>query len=316
MLSILTVTLPIYAVMGIGYGTVRWGLFKPEDMAVLSRYILNIALPVLLFGAVAQRDVSEVLNLSYIAAFAGAGLLTMTLSHLSFRLTDPDRGRAAVAFMGAGFPNSAFIGFPIVASVFPDQAPVVLALNFLVENMIFLPISLIIFELARAEAGASIPKLLRGIAWDILTRPLMIGLLLGTAVMVSGVALPTALVRFTDLLGGSVSALALVVIGGSLVGLPMQGNRPAALRVAGAKLLLHPAMAVVTTAALPLLGLAVLAPELHGALIISAAIPTFAVFAVIAGQYGKGGLASLVILFGTVGSFVTLTGLLMWLGVT
>ena len=70
--QILVITLPIYAVIAIGFATVRARLFSAADMQVLGRYVVNIALPALLFHATATRDFHEILHPGYIALLAWA----------------------------------------------------------------------------------------------------------------------------------------------------------------------------------------------------------------------------------------------------
>ncbi|MBS0352943.1 MAG: AEC family transporter, partial [Proteobacteria bacterium] len=65
MLDILATTTPIYALMLLGYGFTRVGLFSKADMRVFGRYVINLALPALLFKALSQRSLGEILNLTY-----------------------------------------------------------------------------------------------------------------------------------------------------------------------------------------------------------------------------------------------------------
>lgn len=82
MLDVLAVTGPIYLVAAIGWLCTRGGPFDRADMRVFGKYVVNLALPALLFTAVSQRSVAEVLNPVFIAAYAigsvaanGLGLL-------------------------------------------------------------------------------------------------------------------------------------------------------------------------------------------------------------------------------------------------
>lgn len=70
MFDVLAVTGPIYFVVAVGYACTRAGLFERADMRVFGKFVIHIALPALLFNAVAQRSVAEVLNPVFIAAYA------------------------------------------------------------------------------------------------------------------------------------------------------------------------------------------------------------------------------------------------------
>ena len=83
MLTILAITFPIYAVIALGYLTVRYGVFRREDMPVFGGYVLNIALPALLFNAVATRNLSDLFNMTYMAVFLIGTLAAVKASEAS-----------------------------------------------------------------------------------------------------------------------------------------------------------------------------------------------------------------------------------------
>lgn len=311
--DILGITFPIYAAVAIGYAVVRLGWFNPQDMAVLGRYVLNVALPALLFNAVAGRDLGEVLHPGYLLVMATGGLATIAAAWLWFSVTAPDKPRRALAVMGASCPNSGFVGYPVLLLVLPDLAGVILALNFLVENILIIPLCLVLMDLAAGRGGGSPVRLVGNALLDLLKRPMVIGLLLGLAASASGLTLPAPVDRLMGMLAASAAALSLIVIGGSLVGLPMKGNKWLAGQIAAAKLLLHPAMIALAALALPLLGLGALSEEMRVAAILSAAMPMFGIYTVLAQERGLGGAASIALLGATSGAFVTLSALLFWL---
>ncbi|MCW9043088.1 MAG: AEC family transporter [Pseudopelagicola sp.] len=311
--AILSITFPIYAAIAIGYLTVRRGWFKPADLKVLGKYVMDIALPALLFHAVASRDFAEVLNPGYMLAFALGGLGTIAIAFLWFSATAPDKGRRAIAVMGSTCPNSGFIGFPLMLLVFPDHAAVILALNMLVENVLLIPICLILLDMAQGGAGLSLTRRIAAILLGVLKRPMVIGLLLGLAASVLSVPIPDPLNRLFQMLAASASALSLIVIGGALVGLPLKGNWRLATQIASAKLILHPAMVALAAVSLTSLGLTTLSPDLFAAVILSAAIPMFGLYTVFAQEHGLQGIASIAMLMATSVAFVTLSALLFYL---
>lgn len=310
--AILAITFPIYAAIALGYVVVRMGWFSAGDMRTLGKYVLNIALPALLFNAVASRDLGDVLHPGYIAVFLLGGLATILLAYLWFSMTAPDATRRAVAVMGSACPNSGFIGFPVMLLVFPDIAGVVLALNFLVENVILIPICLILMDLSRGKGHTSVTRQILMILWGVAKRPMVIGLALGILVSLSGIALPDPATRLFKMLAASASALSLVVIGGSLVGLPTKGNRALALQISAGKLLLHPAMVALALVALAAVGVT-LPADMAVAVVLSAAMPMFGIYSVLAQEHGLEGLASIAMLVATSAAFVTLSAFLFWM---
>ena len=75
MLNILTITGPIYLSIALGFAATRRGMFSKVDGQVLGRFVLNFALPAMLFNTLSQRNFAEVLNPNYLLAY-GLGSLT------------------------------------------------------------------------------------------------------------------------------------------------------------------------------------------------------------------------------------------------
>lgn len=313
MADILGITFPIYAAIAIGYLVVKIGWFAQRDMKVLGDVVLNIAMPAMLFYAIASRDVTEAISLDYILVFLIGGLATILCSYIWFSLTAPDKGRRAIAVLGSSCPNSGFIGYPVLLLAFPDIAGIVLGMNFLVENIVLIPICLILMDLTKGSQELPVLHRIAQIFWGVLKRPLVVGLLAGLAVSIAGIPLPGPAERLFVLLANSAAALSLLVIGGSLVGLPMNGNKLMATQIALAKLVMHPVLTGLTIAALGTLGFVSLGPELFAAAILSSAMPMFGIYTVLSQELGLERMASIAMLVTTSAAFFTINAILFWL---
>ena len=313
MFDILGITFPIFATIALGYGAVRFGVFAQSDMKILGKYVLNIALPALLCGAVARRDLAEVLQFNYALVFALGGVATFALIYLALLAQGTGPARRAIGAMGSCCPNSAYVGYPVMLMILPDQAGIVLALNFLVENFLLIPMGLMFLESARDSGEKNKLRMLGRLFLSILKRPMFIGLLSGLALLVLDVELPSAAFRLLDMLAASASALALVMIGGSLVGLPLRGEMTLAVQILIGKLFVNPALVMLAALAMPLLGMPALSTEMWIAAVMSAAMPMLVLYVVFAQEYGHEGIASIALLAATVGAFFTLSTLLFLL---
>jgi len=307
MSQIFAITFPIYAAIAIGYLIVARGWFSASEMRVLGKYVLNIALPALLFNAVASRSIIDVFYPGYMLVFMSGGLATIVVAWAWFTWTGTDKARRAVAVMGSTCPNSGFVGYPVMLLAFPDIAGVILALNMLVENFVLIPISLVMMDLAKGGQRLPIARTVARTILSVFRRPMVIGLLLGLVVSLAKIPVPDVAARLFVMLAASASALSLIVVGGSMVGLKLSGNQWRALQVAFAKLLLHPSLVALAAFAMPLLGLAMLPPDMHAAVILSAAMPMFGIYTVLAQEVGLEGVASIAMLVATSLASVTLS---------
>lgn len=304
--DVLSITFPIFAAVAVGYASVALVVFKSSEMRVLGRFVLYIALPALLFRAVATRDLAEVIHPGYLTTFTLAGLGALAVGYISTWAAGTGPARRATAGMGMAIPNSAFVGYPVLLLALPDRAEQVLALNFLAENFVLVPVSLMLLELSRPRGDRSLARSFVGIFRTVLTQPFVVALISGFAVSLTEIALPEPVDRTLSIFAGGASAVALVVLGGTLHGLPLRGNRVLAGVIAGGKLIVHPAMAVAAAALVMGAGID-LPPDLRLAAILSAAVPMFTVYVLFVQPYGHDGLASLAVLSATAGAFVTLS---------
>lgn len=311
MLTVLTITLPIFLVIGLGFVTTRSGLFSPADMKIFGRFVINIALPAMLFTAVSGRDIASVFDPSFMGAYALASLLMVALGLLWFhRLQGRPLNRAAICIMGMACSNSGYMSFPIIALAFPDRAASVLAMSLLVENLVMIPTCLIIAAIGRGEGDIRPLRMLRHILRDLLRRPLILSLIAGLLWSVLDLPMPEALARATTMIATSAVALALFVIGGSLAHVALKGNLALAAQIAAGKLLLHPLAAFAVLSLLALLGLPGLPHDLFAAMIIAAAVPMLGVYPIFAQEEGMETVAALALLITTTASFITLSAIL------
>ena len=313
MAIILEITFPIYATIGLGYLIVYKGWFSAAEMRSFGRYVMNIALPALIFNAVSSRSFSEVFHPDYMLAYGLGGLATIAISYLFFTLRGIDPQRRALGVMGSTCPNSGFIGFPIMFLLFPDLASSILTLNLLVETLMLVPICLVLMELVGNDTKQPIHRQFARALFNLMRMPLMIGMALGLVASLIDLSMPAPFSRFIQMLAASAGALSLVVIGGSPVGLPLHGNRSLAAQVAATKLILHPTMVILSIVILTAIGLIQLSPDMRSAVILSAAMPMFGSYTVFAQKLGLQGAASIAMLGETTGAFATLSLFLLWL---
>lgn len=310
MLDILAITGPIYITILIGYLTTRQGIFAKSDMRVFGKYVINLALSALLFNALSQRKFVEILNVGYLLAYLGGSLLVLALGWLwCRRWAHMDGARSTFYVMGMSCSNSGFVGYPILLLTFAPVAGVALALNMLVENFVIIPLLLALAERSKNESSHWMHALGQSLA-RLAKNPMVIGLVAGALVSLLGWKLPEPVARTVNLFALSSSAISLLVIGGTLVGLPMQGMGRQIAPIVVGKLLLHPLAMFLAISALPLLGLPPMDASLRIGAVLMAAMPMMGIYPILAQAYGQEDFSAAALLVATVLSFFTLSALL------
>ncbi|MFM2348745.1 MAG: hypothetical protein RL654_3498 [Pseudomonadota bacterium] len=312
MLDILAITGPIYLLIATGYFCTRRGLFEKAELRAYGKFVLNVALPALLFNALSQRRLAEVLNVGYLAVYAAGSLLLIGGAMVwARRLAGKSWSESAVSAMGMACPNSGFVGYPILLLLMPSVAGVALALNMLVENLLLLPLLLALADQGDAGHQPWYRAAMQSVA-RLAGSPLILGLVLGFLASAIGWQLPGPLARTVTLFAQASSALSLFVIGGNLHGLSLAGMGGRIGPIIAGKLVLHPLCVLAALALGAAIGLPALTPELRTALVMSAAMPIMGIYPILAQRHGHEGFSAAALLGTTLGSFATLN-LLLWL---
>jgi len=313
MLNILAITGPIYIVIFLGWATTRSGLFTKADMRVFGKFVINLALPALLFSALAQRQLGEILNGSYVLAYLAGSLALLGAGLLwSRRFAGMSATTGTIYVMGMTCSNSGFVGYPILLLTLPPVAGVALALNMIVENAVMIPLLLVLAERGRSEPGPWYRVAGQALA-RLAANPLIIALVAGLSVSALGLGLAEPLARTVKLFAMSSGALSLFVIGGTLTGIPLQGMSRRVLPIAFGKLILHPLAVLSAILLLPLFGMPALIGPLRVAAVLMAAMPTMGIYPILAQAYRHEDLSATALLLTTAAAFVTLSGALFLL---
>lgn len=307
MFEILSITGVIFVIIGIGFVSVRGGLFSPDDMRTLGKFVVNLALPALILRAVSGRSLSEVANVGYLGAVLFGSLAVFSLGYL---WTRRGSGKSAVVStfgaMGMSCANSGFVGYPVLLMVLPEVASIALALNMIVENLVMIPLVLIMAEYSR-NTGIAGGKLAQQIAVRLIRNPIVIALLLGLAVSASGITLPKLIERPIDIFASASAAVSLAVIGGTLASLPLRSLNASVISVVIGKLVIHPLAVALGLFLMTTIGLGVGNDQLAAAAVIIAATPVMAIYPILAQRYGEDHYASLAMLVMTALSFITIS---------
>ncbi len=315
MFDVISITGPIFIVIAIGFLTVRLGLMSVDEVRPLGRFVVTIALPALLFKAIATRPMSEVLDPAYAATYAAGSLILLAAGYVfSRRASGLPAPQAAMRTMGMMCPNSGYVGYPILLILMPAVAAQVLALNFIVENVLFLPLLLVLAERGRSGArAATLGRTILSTFGRLARTPLMLAVVLAIPVSLVGLPLPEIVLRPLSLLAAVAVGAALFYVGGMLAALGTTGMSGEVVPTTIGKLLIHPIAILGTYLALTALGMPHISEEMMTALVLTAALPAFSIYPVLAGAYDYGPQASFALVMQTAFSFITVTALLYFL---
>lgn len=310
MLIVLSVALPVFGLIGVGALVGRFGLLGGGATLALNQFVMYLALPAVLFQAMARIDLGEFFNPGYFAAFAGAIVVAYVLSLMISRATATPFVNASVQALAATFCNTGYVGIPICLAAFGPASLVPAVIAMVVTACLHLGVVLAMVEFSvqpSAQLWRTVWKVLRVLA----RNPFLISPLLGLIYGHIGFGFPVALDRFLTLLGAAATPCALVAIGLQLVDAGEKFRPGLVTRLVAIKLLVQPAVAYAIAA-----HVVSLPPVWVATVVIMSALPTGTSAFLLAQLYGKeAATCSGTVLVSTIGSFVTLSLLLAWFSV-
>jgi malonate transporter and related proteins len=245
MLAILLVTFPFFALVLCGYLAARRGLLPAAAIPGLNAFVLYFALPCMLFRFGSSTPIAQLLDGALVAVYLGCALVMV-----GFTVAVTHRGRigwndAAFGALVAAFPNTGFMGVPLLVALLGSAAAGPAIVTILVDLVVTSSLCIALSRLdgsSAAGARAAARKALAGVA----TNPMPWAILLGALASASGFGLPRPLAQTLGLLADAASPVALFTIGAVLARAQMAGSAPTPradyLPVVAIKLLLHPVL--------------------------------------------------------------------------
>jgi predicted permease len=280
-----------------------------DSAAALNRFVFYFALPPALFIFMARAPVEKIFNWPFIGAFVGGELGTFLMALVvGWFLLGQDVATRAVAGLTAAQANTVYMGLPLLLTAYgPDGAlPTIVAtlcLTFLLITSV-----IAVLEGTRASEQSAF-RMAAQLSGRVLRNPLVISPLLGILFSTAALPLPKAASNYLDLMAATVGPAALFSLGLSLV--ELTGNMGEVIWLTTLKAIFNPLLtfALVTY-------VFAMDPFWSKAAVILSAMPTGANAYVIAQQYNVHvETVSSVVVVSTGASVVTISLLLIWLGV-
>ncbi|MEM8792257.1 MAG: AEC family transporter [Pseudomonadota bacterium] len=306
LIALLTIVLPVFLVVGAGYGMVRLKWFPDAGIDMLIKFATGFAMPVLLFRAMYGLDLDAALKLEHQLSFYTAALVCFGIGILLARYVWKRRpGEAVAVGFCALFSNSVLLGLPIMERAYGRMDEIFALITF--HTPFCYSLGILTMEFCRRDA-VPLTKALAQTAKAMFHNALMIGLMAGIAANLSGIILPGPILAAIDMIADAALPVALFGVGGVLTRYALSENLSEALMVASLSIVLHPALAWVLSAQV----FALSAPFVQSA-VVMAAMPTGINGYIFAALYKRAeGTAASSVLIATILSLLTIP---VWLAV-
>ena len=318
-LHVFLVTFPFFALIAAGYAAARRRVLPLEAIPGLNIFVLYFALPCMLYRFGASTPIGQLLDGSVALVW---GLAALLLVGAVVTLTRNERigwNDASFGALVAAFPNTGFMGVPLLATIVGAQAagPVIITIIF--DMVITSSLCIALSRLDGAdEHGAS--KAMRQALRGVFVNPMPWAILLGALASALQFRLPGPIDRTVAMLADAASPAALFTIGAVLArsalmasGMRRAGTLHDVLPVVAVKLVVHPLLVLglgwlAITAGLPL------RPSALVVLVLVAALPSASNVSMLAERFGAdNGRIARIILWTTVAAFFSFPFAVGWM---
>lgn len=211
MLSTFITVLPVFGLILAGWLARKARFLGLHAVSEINRFVVYLALPALLFDIIANARASAIWQPGFIAAF-GLGCAATYVLGLLLRRRHRPLADAAIVGLDAGYSNTGYLGFPLVAVAFGPAAQPLTTLATLITVCALFAAAIVLVEIGQ-QARQNPLRLAAKVGLALIRNPLILAPIAGALFSATGLAVPPSAETFLKLLGGAASPCALVALG-------------------------------------------------------------------------------------------------------
>ncbi|MFN9728132.1 AEC family transporter [Acidovorax sp.] len=308
MISILLITFPFFALVLCGYVAARSGVLPQPAIPGLNAFVLYFALPCMLYRFGSSTPIVQLLDPAVVGVYLLCAAVMVSATVALTRNARIGWNDAAFGALVAAFPNTGFMGVPLLVALLGAQAAGPAIVTILLDMVITSSVCIALSRMDGAGThglGVALRSAFRGVA----TNPMPWSIALGAVASAFQFRLPGPVDRTVAMLADAASPVALFTIGAVLARSQMNQHEHVLARdyvpVALAKLLVHPLLVWCAGSAAIAMGVP-LSPFAFTVLVLLAALPSASNVSLLAEKFGaNNGRVARIILVSTALAFVS-----------
>ncbi|GAA5158300.1 AEC family transporter [Viridibacterium curvum] len=232
-------TLPLFILIALGYALMRWGHWPKVVADALTRFVFALALPALLFHTMSDMSRLPPVDMRVLIAFFGSCLIVFAIGRLvAARFFALDGVSGSVFALGGVFSNNAMLGIPLARELIGPAAMPTVALV-LVFNALTLW-TLVTISVEWARHGALSIEGFGKTARNVMTNPLIVGILSGALIGLTGWTIPKVIDAPISMLAQAAAPLSLIALGMGLAEFGVRAGWQHSTAITSLKLVVQP----------------------------------------------------------------------------
>ena len=200
--------LPIFAVLVLGFCLSLAKVFEAKDAGSINRFVFYLAVPSLIFSVLVKADVGDfqwkVLSVYFLAEIVIYAVGTL-IARSVFGFTGPE---ALLLGMTACFSNHILFVLPIALQLYGEPAGLPIAAIVTADAALVFGLTIFAMEFMTNQIANA-----KKVASQLVQNPMIIAIVAGILINLSGVTLPSGMITFTDFTGAAAAPVALFALG-------------------------------------------------------------------------------------------------------
>lgn len=203
----------LFIIMFLGYYLRRRNIISEDGVKNYSSLIFYVTMPALIISSMANTSLKNASDLGQIII---ASLISYTLfilvSLIIPRLLKVEDGSKGLFKFMTIFANTGFIGFPMLAAIIDDSAVFLGAVLNIPFNILLFSIG--VYYIVSDKGHGHKMKL----SFKQFMNPGIIATIIGLGIILTGIGLPSLVLKLASTLGAVTTPVAMIVVGASLYG--------------------------------------------------------------------------------------------------
>lgn len=206
----------LFCLMSIGYVLGKTKFFTEQSNAILSSFIVKVALPAVIISSMCMPLTKEVLQRALV--MLGLSLLVYTIILIAAwvlpRFMTKDEKQQGILSFSIMFSNCAFMGFPVLGALLGNEAIFYVAIYNIIFNILVYTLGIKFLERGKNQKNTFDMKLL--------INPGIIASLVGLIIFFGKITLPSVILGAIDSVASICTPLSMLVIGAMLSGMSIK----------------------------------------------------------------------------------------------
>jgi len=207
----LNATLPVFLLILVGMLLRRIGIFTEEYASATDKYVFKIALPVLLFKDISGMSIRDDFDGGFVIFCAAASMLMFLVPWGFAALLMKDKKSVGSFSQGCARGSAAVLGVALAENIYGTSGMAPLMIFAAVPIFNILPVIILTLSADGHEKKIDVPLIVK----NILTNPIIWGVVIGLPFSFFDISLPTVLSKTVGSISATATPLALLAIGAS-----------------------------------------------------------------------------------------------------